>query len=73
MERRREEEKKNAKPIPLNDIDWNPILKYVKAEIDHINAFGYGTKDFKYYLRDKVFTSIYGPDIWKWLNSNSND
>jgi hypothetical protein len=57
---------------PINsDIDWSSVIKqasgYVKQLADNGNI--QDDDDMKQFLFEDVMLAVYGPDIFKWLNS----
>ena len=69
--KRREEE--NQKPPPVSDnMNWLPLIDYVKSSIDEIAAAPeeerYEPKDFEHWIFETVMETIYGKDIWVWWN-----
>jgi hypothetical protein len=71
-ELKRRKEKSKGPPKVLDNMDWLPLIDYVKMSVDDIakepNGERYEPKDFEHWIFESVMETIYGHDIWKWWN-----
>ena len=55
----------NKRPEPKEQIDWSEVIKLAKENLDEIENID---DDTKHYIYEAVMTSIYGKDVWKFIN-----
>ena len=56
------------KPVPLDNIDFKPIIEMFNEYIDEIEDAGYADEDFPHSLYETMMETIYGKDAWNWIN-----
>lgn len=66
-------QKKEAMPSPLHTINWTRILNVTEDRMTTI-AEGFGSRneeDVKQFLYEEVMKTIYGADVFEWINKNT--
>jgi hypothetical protein len=63
-------EKEKSKPKPIENIDFSNIKNMAIEEIDHIIKHGENSKDIQQYMYEAVMNTVYGQDIFKFINKN---
>lgn len=65
--------KYNNRPQPLAEPNYEQMQKLCA---DLINEMAIGSyhpdQDWENYIYEEAMISIYGPDIWKWINKSTN-
>jgi hypothetical protein len=70
VEKEKEEEKNRLKiaiPKPLEKIDWNNLIKYCEDYLQNL-AKREQCKDIDHYTCEKVLETIYGDNVWDFIN-----
>ena len=65
------ENRKNIKPTPLSQPNFDNLVQYIKNNVDNISDGGRLDKDFEHYLFEMALEAIYGSTIWKWWNDKA--
>jgi hypothetical protein len=60
-----------VKPAPLDVPNWDNVKRTVIAGVERSCAEGYEDEDFKHYVYEAAMIAIYGPDYFKWRNSQN--
>ena len=61
---------REEKPNVLDLIDWGSIQRMVMKEFDFIlENNGEGSTDFKHYLYEDCFETVYGTKVWDYINN----
>jgi hypothetical protein len=55
-------------PIPMDEIDWQPVVKMVTNTVGYMTNEGYAPKDFEHYIFEAAMEAVYGKDVWDWYN-----
>lgn len=63
----KEKQLKVAIPKPLKVIDFNGLIKYCEDYLQSL-AERERCKDVDHYTYEKVLETIYGEDVWKFIN-----
>ena len=69
LERRKQEAELNSMPKPLEDINIDAIKKIAQEELEYITKNGVNSKDIEHWMYETVMISVYGDDIFDYLNS----
>jgi hypothetical protein len=70
VEKEKEEEKNRLKiaiPKPLEKIDWSNLIKYCEDYLQSL-AKREHCKDIDHYTYEKVLETIYGDNVWDFIN-----
>ena len=54
-----------------DEIHWNDLKAMVTNIMDDYEDQGY-SKDEEHYIYECVMTTLYGPDVFKWINKNKS-
>jgi len=57
------------KPKKKTKIDFNPVIDICEENINKLHKDGYMIKDIEHWIYEAVLESVYGKDIWKWIDS----
>ena len=63
--KRREEE---AKPKPLKDIDFKPLINICEDFIKYLNSGETNGNGDEHYIYNCALECIYGKDVWVWID-----
>jgi hypothetical protein len=66
LERRKKQ--KEEIPEPLASVDYSNIYNMCTMYIYDLHQYGEESKDFEHYLFECALETIYGKDIWFWIN-----
>lgn len=55
-------------PIPREEIDITKLYDYCVEQINYLAKHRYDTKDYRYYTYEIAMETIYGENIWDWIN-----
>ena len=66
--RRENEEKASAKPKAISDPPFTNLRKMCQDYIDGLANDGYVDDDLDHYIFETAMTTLYGDDVWKWIN-----
>lgn len=58
-------------PEPLTEPNWLPVYKMVLDYISQLDAQGWVDDDLQHYIFEAAMESVYGDDVWKFINSRS--
>lgn len=67
--KRRKEGNKVPQPLPLEQMNWQPLVAYVQSSVQEVAEEEGEPKDFEHWIFESVMETIYGKDIWKWWNN----
>lgn len=58
-------------PAQITEPDWTALIDYVKEGMDQV-SYGQGfPKDFEHWIYETVLETIYGADVWTWINTKA--
>jgi hypothetical protein len=58
------------RPEALLKPDYSAISRYAESIINTIAKEGYPPKDHKHYCYEIVMETVYGRQVWEWLNKH---
>ena|SRR5579859_2002368 len=65
-------DKSMVHPKPPEDIDWSAVTKLAKDHIEQIaNGKYHEDNDDKQWFYETVMTTVYGKNVFDWINKNS--
>lgn len=60
---------KESIPKVKDYIDWTPVINIAKEMIDEMSEGDYyDCRDDEHFLYEAVMTSMYGDDVFEWIN-----
>ena len=68
LERRRELREELEKPKQLEGFDLGPLMKICSDYIDYIATDWHGDNDWDHYIYETAIETMYGKDVWDWIN-----
>ncbi len=70
--RRQAKIKKESKPKPLDNINWDDVIAHANDIISDIDNGSYHEdNDDTQYMYEGVMTAVFGKDIFDWINKNT--
>lgn len=69
LEKRKQEEALNSIPKPLKDINIDAIKNIAREELEYVTKYGESSKDIEHWMYETVMTSVYGDNIFNYINS----
>lgn len=57
-----------SKPVPLDDIDFTPVIKMCAEFLDDIEETGWADEDFTSYLYEEALEAVFGKGVFNWIN-----
>ena len=60
--------RRNAPPDQLEEVDLTSLRAEAKNYIDTLHETGRQPKDSDHYMFENVMKTLYGPDIFDWIN-----
>ena len=63
----RRKREKAEKPRQLIDVDLTALRAACQASIDSLADHGYDDDDSETYISEAAMTTIFGPDVFKWM------
>ena len=63
--------KEKAKPKPLSDPNYTDLFQCCEQYINYLHHGNHTTNgiyDLKQWIFESAMETIYGPDIWMWIN-----
>lgn len=69
LKKRKEKSDLDSIPKPLENIDIDAIKKIAQDELEHITKSGQNSKDIEHWMYEAVMESVYGKDIFNYINS----
>jgi hypothetical protein len=73
VERRKKESHQKRIPVPLDNIDFQPLLAICHDYIHELATLGYAAEDYSHYIFEAAVTAIYGKDVWAFVNHPEED
>ena len=71
---RRKLEKKQRKPLPTHEMNWEPVIACVEKGVRGLQVTGFEDEDFEHFIFEAVIETIYGEDnVWDWYNELLGD
>ena len=58
----------NKIPEPLRVINWDNILQSLNEHLEEVRRSGNDCEDDVHYLYEGILTTVYGEDVFKWIN-----
>lgn len=68
---RREQLKSLATPVQLESPDLTALRKLCQYHIDAIASGSYVDEDFSHYVYEEAMQTIFGKDVFAWINQYS--
>lgn len=76
LKRRQEKKRIAAKPKPLKNIDWTPLINMCQEQIDNLHENEmcdeddrqYIDSDIDHYVYECAMTCVFGANVFKWIN-----
>jgi hypothetical protein len=62
---------KSEKPNVQLCIDWHELVELAKKNVDHVCEYGYEIKDIQHWAYECMMTTVFGDDVFKWVNDNT--
>lgn len=59
-------------PKMIVDPNWDGLMDYVEESLDQVSRGDGFPKDFEHWIYENVMETLYGTDIWAWLNSRKS-
>ena len=59
-------------PLELEEVDLTKLRAQAKDYLDYLHEKKYESKDARYYMFEGVMKTLYGPDIFDWINERLN-
>lgn len=61
------------KPTALPNPDFAELLEQCQKYIDFMASDEYySDNDYAHYIYEATIEAVYGPDVWKWINTQVN-
>jgi hypothetical protein len=62
----------HSRPPEIENPNWDRVRSTAKAYMDAVESKrmwdGYVDEDFPHYFFEEVMTTLYGKDVWKYIN-----
>ena len=68
IEKRKQEKKEQERPKILTDISLYNLKKLAESYLNSVEA-GQTREDDEHWFYEEVLETLYGKNIWKWINS----
>ncbi len=72
LDQRRETEQELLKPKQLKSPNIEPLQEICQEYIDELEKDGYINEDYDHYIFESAMETIFGKDVWKFINSYDN-
>ena len=69
IDKRKEEERKGSLPKPLQVLDTKPLQIICQKYIEDLSKNGYARDDADHYIFETAMETVFGKDVWKFVNS----
>jgi hypothetical protein len=71
LQKQLEEKRKNQViPKPLEYIEWNHLVEALNSYLEELSKGNYDDDD-DHYIYERVLETVYGKDIWKFINKHT--
>lgn len=69
IKKRKEKSDLDSTPKPLENINVDAIKKIAQEELEYVTENGENSKDIEQWMYEAVMKSVYGDNIFKYINS----
>ena len=66
----RRKDRRANRPVSLSEPNFEPVKKFAEAIIKTIDEKSYSPKDYKRHMTSLVMETVFGPQVFTWINTH---